>query len=324
MDLRNGAEVTSYLIRKGVMAPGTRATLVPLTGGVSSEVVLVRNGRSLVLKRALAKLRVKEDWYAGTERNQVEAECLRRVSALAPDFVPELVLEDRDASLFAMEYVDGPTWKAELLAGRMDFFVPEQLGRFLGALHRSSYKNPAWLAPFESKALFYQLRVSPYFVFIRPRYAAWTEALDFVIDGLMSRSEVLVHGDFSPKNVLLRQGQPCVLDWEVAHAGHPAFDVGFLLSHLLLKAIHFGVNGQACHQAAQVFYDTYFREVQVLPEPEYRPMVMRTTGALMLARVDGKSPVEYLTPSEQEVARRGGIALLTGEVDHLQDFQWMG
>ncbi|OZD59761.1 hypothetical protein CH263_22435 [Rhodococcus sp. 06-1059B-a] len=45
-------------------------------------------------------------------------------------------------------------------------------------------------------------------------------------------SEVLVHGDFRVENVLVQRGAvTAVIDWELAHVGHPAEDLAWYLLH---------------------------------------------------------------------------------------------
>ena len=56
-------------------------------------------------------------------------------------------------------------------------------------------------------------------------------------DRLEQANEVLVLGDYAPKNLLAYPDGVFVIDLEVAHLGAPAFDVAFLLTHLVLKQL---------------------------------------------------------------------------------------
>lgn len=324
MDFTNEAAVHDYLVRRGHVTAVDAICLEPLVGGVSSDVVrIIVKDQSFVLKQALPKLKVQEDWRADTSRNHTERCVMQAVRLHEPTFVPAICFVDDDEHLFAMEYVPGTPWKEELLQGRVDRNVAWTLGRFLARVHRRSARTSMELPQLLDKTLFYQLRIAPYFEFLTPRYPACREALDMVGARMMETARVLVHGDFSPKNILLRpvgaSVQPVVLDWEVAHQGHPAFDVGFMLHHLLLKAIH-GEDPGPFVEAAQIFYRAYFEEVgDVVPEAEFRGITLQTTGALMLARLDGKSPVTYLRPQEQVRARQMGQALLQGTQETLGD-----
>lgn len=302
-------EVTRYLVRNAVIAPGDPVTLQDLEGGVSSDVVCVHTpGRSLVLKRALSQLKVAQPWYADLRRNDVEAHVMRRVSAWLPDYVPVVVWVDPKESLFAMEYVSGRVWKADLLNGRVDNAIADQLGLFLGCLHRRSYHERGGWAELEDTTLFYQLRIAPYFGALHDRYPQCVPALSALAQLLLESHWVLVHGDFSPKNVILSHESPIVLDWEVAHVGHPAFDAGFMLSHLFLKAIH-AADPSPFVAAGAIFFRRYLEACE-FDRVGMQSITFKVAGALMMARVDGKSPVEYLTLSQQRRARQVGEQLL--------------
>ncbi len=315
MDLSDPAAVSAYLKSDEVKVEA-------MPGGVSSDVVRVQTPeQSFVLKRALPKLRVKEDWFANTSRNIIERLCLQLISQMAPRFVPKVLFVDEANGLFAMEYVEGLTWKHKLLQGHVDVQVATMLGRFLATVHRLTFANSEYLTPFSDKTLFHQLRISPYFEFILDLYPEYRTYLDEVIDSMMSTSDVLVHGDFSPKNVLLRtkQNQPVVLDWEVAHAGHASFDISFMMHHLLLKAVYAKLNFASYLALVDTFYRSYFEVVGVLSESQFRAITWQTTGALLLARVDGKSPVEYLNEQMKEQVRQIGISLLSRNAADMAD-----
>jgi len=103
-----------------------------------------------------------------------------------------------------------------------------------------------------------------------------------------------VHGDYSPKNMLISGPRLVILDCEVAWFGDPAFDVAFLLNHFMLKALYLSARRDAFFALAQTAWTTYARELGDARSAEVGRTAPRLLLMLMLARVDGKSPVEYL------------------------------
>lgn len=317
MNFADRKATKDYLYSHGLISANQFVRIDFMPGGVSSDVLRVDTGdQVMVLKQALPRLKVKEDWRADTRRNVTERLVMDVVHDDEPAFLPKVLFVDERESLFAMQYIAGRTWKEDLLAGHVDESVADALGQFLGRIHAKPASHWDKVPGIKSKTLFHQLRIAPYFEILRTRYPSCEKSLNVVVAAMNDVSKVLVHGDFSPKNILLQPTisgiQPVVLDWEVAHIGHPSFDVGFMMTHLSLKAIHASQPG-AYVDAGHRFYAAYFL-VSGLVEGEWRDITLRTTGALMMARIDGKSPVEYLMPREQMLARKVGQALLTGEV----------
>jgi aminoglycoside phosphotransferase (APT) family kinase protein len=103
-----------------------------------------------------------------------------------------------------------------------------------------------------------------------------------------------VHGDYSPKNMLVRGDHIFLIDFEVVHWGDPAFDSGFLVNHLLLKALHQPRFCRLYIEAAREFWWALAAGLGAAGDSDFEPMTVRHLGALMLARIDGKSPVEYI------------------------------
>ncbi len=295
--------------------------IIDLPGGVSSDIkrVLKEDGTSFVVKKALPKLKVKEDWFSNPERNFVESKAIKMVSTVFPNYVPKIIFSDPNIPIFAMEYVEGRNWKSELMKGNIDNSVANNLGFFLASFHNISYMNEGWLNEFENMTLFRELRISPYLETILDIYPTLKEKIGRIIIDLTDQKKVLVHGDFSPKNVILREDNSiCILDWEVAHAGNFAFDISFMMSHLLLKAIHFGNKHKSYEALAIDFYKSYFAKIKMINEKDSRQGIFRITGALILARVDGKSPVEYLNNTEKELARKFGEDLINDKIDVIE------
>lgn len=291
------ADAADYLVRRGVI--DGPAPVESLGGGVSNVVFAV--GDRVVLKQSLPRLRVAEEWLAKQERALTEAAALRVAGDLAPGSVPGVLDVDPDEFTLTIERAPAGwhTWKDDLLAGRADAGVAAELGRLLGIWHRGT----KGMERFDDPEAFEQLRVDPYYRTIHERHPDLANPIGRCIETMASRRACLVHGDYSPKNVMVGpRGGVWVLDFEVAHLGDPAFDVAFMLNHLLLKTIHRPGDGAAYRACADAFVSAYGEQ----PD-EY---VLAHLGCLLLARVDGKSPAEYLTDDERVAARERARSIL--------------
>ena len=299
LDIEQHDQLIAYLRASGRIALGESPTCHTLAGGVSNRTVLLTraSGEAWVLKQALAKLRVKVDWFSDPARIQREALGLTWLAKLAPPgTITPLVFEDVDHHLLAMEAVPQPheNWKTMLLAGQLDTDHVEQFAALLAAIHRHSAESTEPLREiFDDRSFFESLRIEPYYAYTAEQLPQVREALHDLIVETRSRRFSLVHGDFSPKNILVRNNRLVLLDHEVIHWGDPAFDLGFALTHLLSKAIHRA--DVRYIQAALRFCDVYGAIMgPVYWDENLQTMAGRHTAACMLARVAGRSPLEYL------------------------------
>jgi aminoglycoside phosphotransferase (APT) family kinase protein len=271
-----------------------------LTGGVSSLVVrVVTDDGAFVIKQALPQLRVEAAWFSRPERSGIEARCALALSELLPGSVPEVVAIVPERSAFVMRSAPPgtETWKDHLLRGEISLDVAKAVGRMLGRIHANSAGRADLAVEFADKSFFDELRIDPYLRYVAATAPDLAPVLDEVAAELLAAGACLVHGDFSPKNLLVTpDGDVLLVDHEVAHWGHPAFDVAFVTNHVCLKAVRLRAGGLAlaCLDAATAMLDAYAAEAGAL-QLGVGLFAARTTGALMLARVDGKSPVEYLT-----------------------------
>ncbi len=133
------------------------------------------------------------------------------------------------------------------------------------------------------------------------------------VERLLATREALVLGDWSPKNLLVYSDRVLALDFEVAHRGDPAFDVAFMLTHLVMKSIHLPPHASRVRSAADAFLAGYGSSV---PDPR----VTAELGCLLLARVDGKSPAEYLSEPERVTVRALAYDLLLGRRSSMEAF----
>ncbi len=306
MDIEAGTELIDYLRAAGHLKADETPAVHILSGGVSNRTVLVQrtDGPDMVIKQSLAKLRVKADWYSDPSRIYREAEGMRLLAQLVPDgATPALLFEDRANHLLAMEAIPAPhtNWKQDLLSGHIDTRVVEQFGVCLAAIHAF---NPEGYPPggmLQGLAFFESLRLEPYYLYTASHVPAAADFLHALVAETRSQKLALVHGDYSPKNVLVHNGRMVLLDHEVIHLGDPAFDVGFSMTHLLSKAHHMPAYRNTLLQAATQYWAAYRKGASGyswFAESEIR--AVRHTLACMLARVAGKSPLEYLDASTQQ------------------------
>ncbi len=303
----------------GLLAADESAELIPLRGGVSSDIVCVQaaDGRKFVVKRALAKLKVKDDWFADPSRNRSEQAWFDYVARFAPAAVPRLL--HRAPDWFAMEFRgdDLANWKDDLLAGRASAIHARRAGDFLGTVHRVSWNDAVARATFATGRNFYDLRIEPYLLTTGQRMPALRAAFEAEAARLAATALALVHGDFSPKNLLVGDNQFVVLDAEVAWFGDPAFDLAFLLTHLHLKALVHAARPDALLELVPAFWTAYGEALGAHADATLEARTVRLLLMLLLARVHGKSPVEYLDPLRQERVTRFVSAHLPAPPDRV-------
>jgi aminoglycoside phosphotransferase (APT) family kinase protein len=277
-----------------------------LSGGVSSEIWKVGN---VCVKRALPRLRVAQRWEAPVERNRYERLWLQAAGDAAPGAAPRVLAWDDAAGVFAMEYVPFPAWKELLRQGRAEPAFAAQVGRALGAIHASTAGRPEVAQRFATDAIFHAIRLDPYLVATGVAHPDLKERFGFLEQRTAQTRVCLVHGDVSPKNILVSPHGPVFLDAECAWYGDPAFDLAFCLNHLLLKCLwvpRARAGFLACFDALA---DSYLNSVS-FPGVEERTASL--LPALLLARVDGKSPVEYLNEENKRLVRTIARGLLPG------------
>jgi hypothetical protein len=254
--------------------------------------------RRWVLKQSLGQLRVEEEWLADRRRIWRECEALRRLSAVLPEgSTPGVVFEDREQFIFGMQAgaADAVDWKTQLLAGEMSVETAHRVGALLRQMVAATWHESGWFDAFGDQTCFDQLRLDPYYRFTATRHIDLGEAFADRIHSCRREAHSLVHGDFSPKNLLIgSRGTVMLIDCEVVHFGDPGFDAGFLLNHLLLKSHHKRGWAARYGELAEAFWE----EARMGPPEDWRAWFLDTTlrhlGCLHMARVDGKSPAEYL------------------------------
>jgi len=319
--------VLGFLRAAGLAAADEVPGASVLTGGVSSDIwkVALRSG-PVCVKRALPRLRVAQLWEAPVERNRYEWRWMQVAARIVPGSAPRVLAQD-EAGLFAMEYLDGerhPLWKGELRAGRADAAFARQVGERLARIHAATAGDAAIARDFATDAGFHAIRLEPYLLATARVHRDLAVPLQALAERTAATRAALVHGDVSPKNILVGPRGPVFLDAECAWYGDPAFALAFCLNHLLLKCLWVPEAAPrllACFEALGAAY------LQGYAPEGLEARAASLLPGLLLARVDGKSPVEYVTEEAQKArVRRVARALLATPPARLAEVKeaWQG
>jgi aminoglycoside phosphotransferase (APT) family kinase protein len=299
----------------GLIAPGETPTIEPLTGGVSSDIVLVQSGgRRFCVKRALAKLKVAAEWRAPVERNRSEADWFEVMGAVLPQVVPKIIADHADEGWFAMEYLPPeqyPLWKAQLRDSEIDVDFAAAVGTALVKIHAATARRADLAQRFATDHIFFPIRLEAYLLATAEKHPECAGELRALVEVTGDTKLALVHGDVSPKNILRGPKGPVFLDAECAWYGDPAFDPAFCLNHMLLKCLWRPQHAPAYLRCFDALAKAYLDGVSWEPVAQIEERVARLLPGLFLARVDGKSPVEYVTEEAQkQQVRKIAVPLL--------------
>ena len=294
---------------------------LPLTGGVSSDIWRIDlPGWPVCAKRALARLRVAADWRAPIERNRYESRWMEVARAALPGSAPRVLGQHPGLGVLVMEYLpQHALWKQQLRDGRAEAASAEAVGAALVRIHAHSAARPALAADFATQSIFFDIRLDPYLLATATKHPDLADRLHALVAQTQAHAHALVHGDVSPKNILLDGHRPVFLDAECAVWSDPAFDLAFCLNHLLLKCLW---NPPAAHALMRCFdalASAYLSGVDWEPAAALQARAAQLLPGLLLARVDGKSPVEYLdTEAQRDTVRRAAAPLLLQPVSKLK------
>ncbi len=310
--------IVEALRRAGLCGATEKPPGEALAGGVSSDIWRVDLARGPVcVKRALPRLRVAQLWEAPVKRNHYERLWLDTAARIVPHAAPEILAHDE--GFFVMEYLDParhPVWKAQLREGHADPRFAAEVGRRLAAIHLNT-TTEAIAEKFRTDAIFHAIRLEPYLLATAKAHPDLAARLHGLAERTAATRQCLVHGDVSPKNILAGPNGPVFLDAECAWYGDPAFDLAFCLNHLLLKCLWVPRARPAFLECFDALAGAYL-EGKPLEGVEARAASL--LPGLLLARVDGKSPVEYLTePAQKETVRRIARALIRESPDQLSE-----
>ncbi len=329
LDIEIQSDLHSWLVERGLVRRDENIHIRNLEGGISNRTMLVQrsDGTAMVLKQALETLRVKDPWHCDPARIHREAAALRILQEIAPHgTVPPFLFEDMDLHILGMGAVPEPhdNLKDLLLSGNCDPALMSALGSLLADIHVLSSERIHELTAFEDRRFFLHLRLEPYYETSAHRLNWASGFLRDLVSATKAYQQALVHGDFSPKNVLIMNGRPILLDYEVAHLGDPAFDGGFFLTHLLAKAVHLPTAKDKFLEGHRAFADAWLQGCgQLFGEKLESRCVAHHLGCL-LARCVGRSPLEYLSDDDKQTILYGVRRCLDSPPQTLRDFldQW--
>lgn len=307
----DAGNVVAYLVARGVVPRDVDLTVEELGGGISGTVLAVRGrGIALVVKQALPRLKVADEWIAPARRTDTEASALRLAARLIPGHVPPVVDSDADEHVLVLQHAPPGwrNWQAELIAGRPHADAGRWAGETLGRLHAATAGDAEIAAAFADYEAFRLLRLDPYYGTVMQRLPQLAPALEPLVEELRSARACLVHGDYAPKNMLLGRDGSWLLDAEVAHVGNPVFDLAFFLAFPLLTAVQKPELAAACSRLAGGFGESYARRAGAAAPSA--AAVTAHTGAMLLARTDGRSPATFLSAASARRARHLGKRLL--------------
>lgn len=316
----------NVLVNMGLIELKNNIEVVPLTGGVSSSIfkVQIENGHAFCVKQALPKLKVAKDWFAPVERVFGEIDWLQTVEKISPRFVPKVLGVDRETGCFAMTFLppeESRNWKTELLQGNIDVNFAKNVGENLVLIHRRTANNEELAKKFDYDNNFYSIRLEPYLFETARVHQDLSPILLSMLERTQKTKLALVHGDVSPKNILVGKNGPIFIDAECAWYGDPAFDMAFCLNHLLIKSLWNPTKSDAYLEAFSAQSNAYLQGINWEKVEDYEYRVATLLPAFSLARVDGKSPVEYLNNEQRDRLRTIAIQLIKNPVTKLDDIK---
>lgn len=316
--------IQSALQGMGFLVPGEPVVAKPLTGGVASEIWKIQlSDRTVCAKQALPQLKVAQLWQVPVERNAFEVAWFQTVAAIVPAAVPKILGHDPALGVFVMEYLEPgkfSLWKNQLRDGNALESTARQVAQALVAIHAGTAGQAAVASRFATDELFFALRPEPYLLASAAIHPDLAPRLQTLVDVTMSNKKALVHGDVSPKNILVGPSGPVFIDAECAWYGDPAFDLAFCLNHLLLKCLWRSEHADSYGRCFELMVDGYLAGVNWEQSQQLEQRVAQLLPGLLLARVDGKSPVEYIvTESERALVRQFARHYIEKPVQQLMD-----
>ena len=317
------SEVYQSCLDFGLLEPSEGFTQKKITTGVSSDIWYVETKKKkFCIKRALNKLTVKEDWFAPVDRNNFEAKYFKECKKIVPNSFPRILGHDSKKYILAMQWYDNNkylVWKNKLLNDHVSNREAHMVARILIKIHNFFYGKKKFEKEFLNDKTFHAIRIEPYILFTSNSYPQFKKNFISVANSLVRNKKTLIHGDFSPKNILLGKSYPVILDAETACWGDPVFDLAFCLNHIVLKSIYKN-NKIEYLELGKNFIETYLKYLNYEKVDSFLNRFFSILPLFILARIDGKSPVEYFNEKHKQCARNFGAGLLGIKKIELSNF----
>ena len=304
VDIENPISLRAYLKNRGVLEANESLAMELLKGGVSNKTIVLKreNKDDWVIKQGLKKLRVEKEWLCDPRRLKVEYLAMKWLSnVLKEGVIPKPLLWDEINFILGMEAVPKPheNLKSLLLNGEFELELLSQMGSNLATIHIAGRNSNTAKSIFENRSFFKALRIEAYYLSAANEFKKASRFFNQLVQESMAIRETVVHGDYSPKNMLVTKGKLVLLDHEVTHFGDPAFDVGFALCHLLSKANHLPQHRSKMIQAAHTFWNSYTNSAEIKNLTDFEILSVKHTIGCLIARIKGKSPLAYLDKNQQ-------------------------
>ncbi len=311
-------------VKFGLLSIDQKYFCKQITDGVSSDIWHVKtSSNEYCIKRALAKLTVKEDWFAPINRNNYEAKYFTHCKIIEPNSFPKILGHDNENYILAMEWFDNTkfvVWKKKLLKKSVSLKDGKRIGKLLGVIHKSFFNKNKYKELFLNDKTFYDIRIEPYLLYTSKFYPELSDSYRSTVEFLTKKKSTVIHGDFSPKNILLGKNYPIILDAETACWGNPAFDLAFFNNHIILKSIFNKEIFKSYLSLSNYFLKAYFANFSVINNSNFIKKFIILQALLILARVDGKSPVEYFKKTHKSLARNLAKNILLLKTKTLSNF----
>lgn len=323
IDISTESILQKYLLDKGIIKVEEENSFHYCNGGVSCTVVFVYAGKKqLIVKQGLAQLKTKEVWLCDPNRMNIEQRSNQIYHELMPDCAPEVYFYDSENYIYVREALpeDWRMWKEDLLAGILSFPTAKKVIVTLLKVHNECSKRKDIAKEFDNNEIFYNLRISPYFEFTLGKYPQLKPFADPLIKMLMNEKITLIHGDFSPKNILTDGNKVSIVDYEVAHYGHPSFDLAFFSTHFILKAVKNKAYAPSYLNMLRYMIGIYFDGCDYTDKDALQRTYIRLQALMLLARVDGKSPAEYITEEkDKELLRACAFEIVNAKIESFEN-----
>jgi 5-methylthioribose kinase len=318
--------ILDFLSRSDLLN-GNEVSVQRMSGGVSSDIWrVITTERTFVVKRALPMLRVSQVWEAPLSRNGNEVKWLEKIFDIMPESVPRVFAQDVETATFAMEFLEFPVWKDRLRSGDVNIDFAAKVGSAIAETHSRTAGSQTIADCFSNSGTFDALRIDPYIIATSRVHPDLAEPLRELARNTLETNRTLVHGDVSPKNILVGPHSPIFLDAECAWYGEPAFDLAFCLNHLLLKCLWVRARHKELLSAFDALAESYLEKVDWEPRADIEARAARLLPALFLARIDGRSPVEYINEeSDRQRIRQVAAPYILDPAQSLGEFRqaWM-
>lgn len=318
IDISVEEELIAYLKERKLINNEIGCNIEYCKGGVSGTVALINDKDNLMLiKQALNRLKVQEEWISNPIRAKIEYDCNNILYSIIPEYILRPYFFDELNNIFCREAapVNFRMWKNDLINGKLDFQIATKYIDSISRIHNICADDNNVKQTFKNIDIFNELRLCPYIEFTVKKHPKYKEFANKVLIELREEKITLVHGDYSPKNVMIYGNKMYIMDFEVAHYGNPAFDLAFLSNHFILKAIKMKRFAESFLNMYEYCIQRYFDNVNYMDKNKLENCFIRTLCLMLIARVDGKSPVEYITnENDKEIIRKIGFEIINQEL----------